>query len=87
MKRCKIEYYIPVGAENAVTRKELCRVVGVGDRTLRSMIADARRRVCICNSQDGAGLLSAKQCESGKSILRTREKACRQYYKKPAWNI
>lgn len=43
MKRCKIEYYIPVGAENAVTRKELCRVVGVGDRTMRSMIADARK--------------------------------------------
>ena len=55
MKRCKIEYYIPVGAENAVTRKELCRVVGVGDRTLRSMIADvfAIRRmaqVIICQA-------------------------------------
>ena len=74
MKRCKIEYYIPVGAENAVTRKELCRVVGVGDRTLRSMIADARRRVCICNSQDGAGYYLPSSVNQAKAFYAQERK-------------
>ena len=74
MKRCKIEYYIPVGAENAVTRKELCRVVGVGDRTMRSMIADARRRVCICNSQDGAGYYLPSSVKQAKAFYAQERK-------------
>ena len=74
MKRCKIEYYIPVGAENAVIRKELCRVVGVGDRTLRSMIADARRRVCICNSQDGAGYYLPSSVNQAKAFYAQERK-------------
>ena len=82
MKRCKIEYYIPVGAENAVTRKELCRVVGVGDRTLRSMIADARRRVCICNSQDGAGYYLPSSVNQAKAFYaQERKRATSKFIK------
>lgn len=58
----------------SVSRKELCRVVGVGDRTLRSMIADARRRVCICNSQDGAGYYLPSSVNQAKAFYAQERK-------------
>lgn len=46
---------IPVGHENAVTRKYLCAVTGMNDRTVRQMIHEARRNQVILNLQDGSG--------------------------------
>lgn len=47
--------YIPFGRENAVTRAQLRSRTGIEDRTIRDMIADARRDTVILNMQDGKG--------------------------------
>lgn len=46
---------IPVGHENAVTRKQLCISTGMNDRRIRRAIAEARRETIILNMQDGNG--------------------------------
>lgn len=46
---------IPVGHENAVTRKQLCISTGMNDRRIRKAIAEARRETIILNMQDGNG--------------------------------
>lgn len=47
--------YIPVGHENAVSRKELADRVGIGDRAVRDLIHLKRREKPILNVQDGKG--------------------------------
>lgn len=47
--------YIPYGHEHAVTRKQLRRMTGKGDRAVREMIFAARRETPILNLQDGKG--------------------------------
>lgn len=47
--------YIPFGRENAVTRAQLRSRTGIDDRTIRDMIANARRDTVILNMQDGKG--------------------------------
>lgn len=47
--------YIPVGHQNAVTRKKLCILTGLSDRKVRDLIADARRETPIINQQDSKG--------------------------------
>ena len=47
--------YIPFGRENAVTRAQLRSRTGIDDRTIRDMIADARRDTVILNMQDDKG--------------------------------
>lgn len=47
--------YIPFGRENAVTRAQLRSRTGIDDRTIRDMIAAARRDTVILNMQDGKG--------------------------------
>lgn len=47
--------FIPYGRANAVTRKYLCMITGLDDRTMRNEIAKERRYTPILNSQDGKG--------------------------------
>lgn len=47
--------YIPVGAQNAVSRHHLSNLTGMTDRDVREAIAKAREHYCICNMQDGKG--------------------------------
>lgn len=47
--------FIPVGRENAISRKRLCEVTGLTDRNLREHIAQARRNTPIINLQYGDG--------------------------------
>lgn len=47
--------YIPLGSENAVSRRELCLRTGLDDRTMRDDIEKARGHCAICNDQDGRG--------------------------------
>ena len=55
-KQKPITAYIPEGRERAVTRKHLCAVTGLSDRTVRREIEEARRRgAIIINTQDGMG--------------------------------
>lgn len=47
---------IPVGAANAIKRSELCKLLEMGDRYMRIVIAQAREcGYMILNSQDGRG--------------------------------
>ena len=57
----KIENFIPEGKENAITRPELARVLGMTDRAVRKEIELARDRgALICNDGDGAGYYMAR---------------------------
>lgn len=57
----KIENFIPDGKENAITRPELARVLGMTDRAVRKEIELARDRgALICNDGDGAGYYMAR---------------------------
>lgn len=47
--------FIPFGRENAIKRSDLRDLMGVTDREMRYMIADARKEVPIINLQDGNG--------------------------------
>lgn len=47
--------FIPYGRENAIKRKTLRDLLGVTDREMRVMIADARKETPIINLSDGQG--------------------------------
>ena len=52
--------HIPVGRENAISRPELCKMTGMGDRRLRNEIARLRREstesdLVIVSTSDGSG--------------------------------
>lgn len=64
-----IENYIPKGRENAITREELMRRTGYGDRMNRHFIAQARERgVPIANA--GRGYFIAETQEEKEIICR-----------------
>lgn len=46
-KSINIADYIPTGRENAISRRDLAKLVGVNDRTVRDLIHCARREVPI----------------------------------------
>lgn len=55
---------IPFGRENAITRKDLCRLVGTKDRAVRNAIEEARREgAIIINAQDGKGYYQTDDLE------------------------
>jgi hypothetical protein len=47
--------YIPIGRENAISRRMLCNITGLSDRMMRHEIERARKQYAILNSQDGSG--------------------------------
>ena len=47
--------YIKIGRENAITRSELSKQIGISDRQVRDLIHYARRDTPILNMQDGKG--------------------------------
>lgn len=56
--------HIPVGYENAITRKDLCKRAGVSDRIMRKMIELACESGCvILNLQDGKGYFQPAEDE------------------------
>lgn len=53
---------LPIGKANAISRAELGRLAGLGDRSLRKNIAEARRAgVLVVNSQRGEGYYIADE--------------------------
>ena len=47
--------YIPIGRENAISRRMLCNITGLPDRQMRKEIERTRQQYAILNSQDGSG--------------------------------
>lgn len=63
--------YIPIGHENAISRRDLARMTGLGDRQMRHCIKMARRETPILNLQDGAGYFRPDASdETDKMLLR-----------------
>lgn len=61
---------IPVGRENAISREDLARKMGVGDRTMREKISEARRAgLLIMNRQDGRGYYRSNNVSELKDQL------------------
>ena len=73
----KIEDFIPEGKENAITRPELARVLGMTDRAVRKEIELARDRgALICNDGDGAGYYTARDiCQIERQYRTDRARA------------
>lgn len=69
--------YIPFGRENAVTRAQLRSRTGIDDRTIRDMIADARRDTVILNMQDGKGYFRPLPEERNLVEAYTRQETAR----------
>lgn len=67
--------YIPIGKENAISRKELCRLTGLSDRVIRREIAKARETTCICNGQaDDGGYYIPSTIEDANRFYRQERK-------------
>ena len=48
--------FLGYGKQNAIKRDDLCRMMGVGDRQMRDLLAEAGEDgLIICNDQDGQG--------------------------------
>ena len=47
--------FIPYGRENAIKRQDLRDMLGVSDRDMRELIAQARKETPIINLSDGQG--------------------------------
>lgn len=47
--------FIPEGSEKAISRRDLCRITGLSDRVVRSLIEEARRETIIISNNDGSG--------------------------------
>lgn len=64
--------YIPTGANNAISRKNLCAVTGLSDRIVRGLIEEARRETIIISNNDGSGywLYPEFPTEQEKELLR-----------------
>ena len=47
--------HIPQGYKNAISRKDLCKKTGLGDRLVRRLIEESRRNTIIISNDDGSG--------------------------------
>lgn len=72
-----ITNFIGIGKENAVTRKQLVSLLGLPDRRVRRMIAEAREHGApIINDQDGYGYyLSNDLYELRRQYITNRSRA------------
>ena len=73
--------YIPVGHDNAISRKELCRLTGLNDRKIREEIAKARESACICNMSDGAGYYIPEQLAEITDYINQESARARSIFK------
>lgn len=65
-----ITNYIPKGKENAITRKDLCKITGLSDRNVRERISQARRETVIINLQNGKGYYQPTEAAEIEQFVR-----------------
>lgn len=66
--------YIPIGSENAVSRRDLARLLGVPDRSVRNAIMQLRMEGCpICSTSSRAGYYMADSREDLEAFCREHE--------------
>ena len=80
-RKIRIIDFIPIGHENAISRKELCRLTGLNDRKIREEIAKARESACICNMSDGAGYYIPEQLAEITDYINQESARARSIFK------
>ena len=73
--------YIPIGHENGISRKELCRLTGLTDRKVRECISKARETTCICNMSDGAGYYIPREVSEIENFIRQESARARSIFR------
>lgn len=73
--------FIPIGHENAISRKELCKLTGLTDRNVREHIAKAREVTCICNMSDGAGYYIPREVQEVEIFIRQESARARSIFR------
>lgn len=70
-----------IGAENAITKQELCRKTRLGERAVRNFIRDLRMEgMVICSTASGAGYYVPKSIDEVTHFIREMEKRGRECY-------
>lgn len=80
-KKINVVNFIPVGHENAISRRELCRKTGLTDRKLREEISKARETTCICNMSDGAGYYIPREVQEIDRFINQEKARARSIFK------
>ena len=65
--------FIPVGKDQAISRKRLVGLTGLTDRMIRDLIGKARRHTCIINNQDANGYYIPEDKEEVKRYIAQEE--------------
>lgn len=83
IERRKIDIvdYIPIGRENGISRKELCRRTNLTDREVRRYISKARETTCICNMSDGAGYYIPRELAEVENFIRQESARARSIFR------
>lgn len=71
---------LPVGAENAVSRRELSALTGIEDRQLRRQIAKERRAgaLILSSSEINGGYFKAASREELRRYVRSMQSRCKE---------
>lgn len=71
---------LPIGAENAVSRRELSALTGIEDRQLRRQIAKERRAgvLILSSSESNGGYYRAASREELQRYVRSMQSRCRE---------
>lgn len=79
-KKTGIYDLLPVGAENAVSRRELSALTGIEDRQLRRQIAKERRAgaLILSSSEINGGYYRAASREELQRYVRSMQSRCRE---------
>lgn len=79
-EKASIYDLLPVGAENAVSRRELSSLTGIEDRQLRRQIAKERRAgaLILSSSEINGGYYRAASREELQRYVRSMQSRCRE---------
>lgn len=73
--------YIPMGEKYAISRRELVRKMHIGDRLVRSMIADLRGEAVILSSPKGGYYIpGTSELEKVKEYVRKEDKRAKSVF-------
>lgn len=79
-KKTSIYDLLPVGAENAVSRRELSALTGIEDRQLRRQIAQERRAgvLILSSTESNGGYYRAASREELQRYVRSMQSRCKE---------
>lgn len=75
-----ISDYIPKGKANAISKERLIQITGLSERKVRQEVANARRKTCIINDQDGSGYYKPDNKEEVKRYIKQEENRAKSIF-------